>query len=235
MITTDYHTHTLYSHGKGTVEQNVQAAVAAGLDAVAISEHGPGHLFYGVRGGKLASLKRQVQELNTQYGDKIRILTGMECNLTGFGLCDLPEGDAGYDILLLGFHKGIWPRDRHALSWSKEALGLGKADPLTMANALLAAAEKYRIQMIAHPGLYVQVDMPTLAKGAAQLGVWLELNENHHGLSPAEVAEAARLGAKFALSSDAHRPAHVGRVSAAYQLAEQAGILSSVVNLRTRA
>ena len=40
----DYHTHTVFSHGKGTIEDNVKAAIDAGLKAVAISDHGPGHL-----------------------------------------------------------------------------------------------------------------------------------------------------------------------------------------------
>ena len=53
MLTKDLHTHTLYSHGKGTPEENVLAAISCGLKTVAVSEHGPGHMFFGVRGRKL--------------------------------------------------------------------------------------------------------------------------------------------------------------------------------------
>ena len=42
MIYGDYHTHTTYSHGKGRVEDNVKAAIAAGLREIAITDHGPG-------------------------------------------------------------------------------------------------------------------------------------------------------------------------------------------------
>ena len=44
----DYHTHTTYSHGKGSIEDNVKAAVDAGLSALAFTDHGPGHLSYAV-------------------------------------------------------------------------------------------------------------------------------------------------------------------------------------------
>lgn len=43
----DLHTHTTYSHGKGSIEDNVREAFNQGLEFVAISDHGPGHLFYG--------------------------------------------------------------------------------------------------------------------------------------------------------------------------------------------
>ena len=45
----DYHTHTIFSHGKGTIEDNVQSAISKGLKEIAISDHGPGHLTYGVK------------------------------------------------------------------------------------------------------------------------------------------------------------------------------------------
>ena len=59
-MTFDYHTHTIYSpgplrsHGKGTPEENVQAAIEKGLTGIAISEHGPGHLTYGIKREKNA-------------------------------------------------------------------------------------------------------------------------------------------------------------------------------------
>ena len=35
----DYHTHTVFSHGKGSIEDNVLSARKLGLKAVAISDH----------------------------------------------------------------------------------------------------------------------------------------------------------------------------------------------------
>ena len=40
IITADYHTHTNYSHGKGTPEENVLAAIEKGLRRIAISGDG---------------------------------------------------------------------------------------------------------------------------------------------------------------------------------------------------
>ena len=45
IITADYHTHTNYSHGKGTPEENVLAAIEKGLRRIAISEHAGARLF----------------------------------------------------------------------------------------------------------------------------------------------------------------------------------------------
>ena len=37
-MTFDYHTHTTFSHGKGSIEDNVKAAIAAGLTGLAITD-----------------------------------------------------------------------------------------------------------------------------------------------------------------------------------------------------
>ena len=47
-MTFDFHTHTTYSHGKGSIEDNVKEAIKKGLKAIAITDHGPGHLTYGL-------------------------------------------------------------------------------------------------------------------------------------------------------------------------------------------
>ena len=35
----DHHTHTVYSHGKGSIEDNVKVALSKGLKSVAITDH----------------------------------------------------------------------------------------------------------------------------------------------------------------------------------------------------
>ena len=45
----DYHTHTIYSHGKGTIEENVVRALKSGLKEIAITDHGFRHMTYNVR------------------------------------------------------------------------------------------------------------------------------------------------------------------------------------------
>ena len=47
-IFADYHTHTVHSHGRGTVEDNVKAAISANLRAIAITDHGPANLLVSV-------------------------------------------------------------------------------------------------------------------------------------------------------------------------------------------
>ncbi|MBE5785686.1 MAG: PHP domain-containing protein [Clostridiales bacterium] len=238
-IFADYHTHTNYSHGRGTPEENVLAAVKKGLRRIAVSEHAGAHLFYGVRGEKLRALRQEIDRLNKRYGNRIEVLMGLECNLLGGGKCDLslphalwPKGfdAAPFDVLLLGFHKGIMPRDK--LTWQAmgEAFGIGRADPVKVAGALLETAANHGIHMLSHPGEYVKADIPTLAKGAAQLGILLEINASHVSLTPKELREAASCGAKFVAGSDAHTPERVGCFDAALSAAEKAGVTGHIVN-----
>ena len=43
-ILADYHTHTVYSHGKGTIEDNVKEAISKGIKTIGISDHGYKHM-----------------------------------------------------------------------------------------------------------------------------------------------------------------------------------------------
>jgi len=227
----DFHTHTTYSHGKNTPEQNVIAAIARGLRCVAISEHGPASLFFGVRGEKLMQLRREVDRLNQRYANDIRVLLGIECNLLGDGVCDLPNDPAMFDVVLLGFHRAVFLRDsmmRRAVR--ARLLPPARREDAAVARAVLHTLERYPVDIVTHPGEYVPVDIPILAQGAGELGVLLELNEKHQTLSREQLRQAAAQGAWLVANSDAHRADRVGRMDRAIQTARDAGVLDRVVN-----
>lgn len=230
-IGVDFHTHTRYSHGKNTPEQNVNAAIARGLRCVAISEHGPASLFFGVRREKLQRLRQEVDRLNQRYANDIRVLLGIECNLVGDGVCDLPQDSAMFDVVLLGFHRAVRLRDsmmrRAALARRHPP---ARRDDAGVARAVLHTLERYPVDVVTHPGQYLPMDIATLARGAARLGVLLEINEKHQSLSPAQLRQAAAQGAWFVANSDAHRADRVGVADRAIEAARSAGVLDRVVN-----
>jgi putative hydrolase len=226
-INADYHTHTVYSHGKGTAEENVRAAIAKGLRRIAITEHAPGHFLFGVRGEKLMRLRREVDELKKRYANDIEVLFGLECNLIGDGLCDVPKNFADADLLLLGFHRAIIPKD--AAAW-RIYMRYGRNLSEILADAIIHTLENYPIRIIAHPGEYMKVDIPRLAKGAGNMGVLLELNGSHMSMDTGEVMLAAKNGVNFVINSDAHRPSRVGEYGDALEIVSRAGIEKLIAN-----
>ncbi|OQA14556.1 MAG: putative hydrolase [Firmicutes bacterium ADurb.Bin356] len=232
MLIEDLHTHTRYSHGLGTVEQNVRAALLAGLKRIGIAEHGPKHLFFPVKWGALKRLRAEVDLMNSKYSGRIEVLMGLEANLLGDGLTDVPSDTSLFDYILLGYHKGTAPADKLSRSWARHLL-FRQADKYGSSNA--KAYEKAmeatpKLLAITHPGTYIPVDIELLAKAASEHSVALEINNSHRSLTKGALIKAKSQGAKFLLSSDAHSPSRVGNVLNALALAKDAGVLEQVIN-----
>ncbi|TLM99921.1 PHP domain-containing protein, partial [bacterium] len=87
----DYHTHTTYSDGRGSVRENVEAALARGLEAIGITDHGPKNIGAGVaKAETYLAIKNEVRALAGEY-EKINILVGAEADITGVdGSIDIP-------------------------------------------------------------------------------------------------------------------------------------------------
>ena len=100
-IIEDLHTHTYYSHGKNGPRDNVLRALELGLEAVAVSEHAGGNMYYGVRGKKLERLNAELAELRREFDGRIRVLRGLECNVMNFGESDIPKDRSEYDVIIL--------------------------------------------------------------------------------------------------------------------------------------
>ena len=229
-IIEDLHTHTYYSHGKSSPRENVLRAIELGLESVAVSEHADGNIWIGVRGKKLDRLNAELRALRDEFAGKILVKNGLECNVTDFGKSDIPKDRSGYDVIILGYHKGVAPVNKFARHIIAESFG-GKSTPRRNTESILAAAEAGHADIISHPGLYLAVDIPYMAECARQLGILLEINSSRVTLSREELRICRDKGAKLIIGSDAHIASRVGDFELALAAAEEAGVLDAVVNI----
>ncbi|MGB9866357.1 MAG: PHP domain-containing protein [Bacillota bacterium] len=236
----DFHTHTVHSHGSGTIEGNVRAAVTKGLLAVGITDHGPALWRHGVDLAFWSRIEEEVQAAREKYPG-IRVLLGLEANVvSSYGHLDVPDWVLErLDILLVGFHLMIWPDSRDKLklvvpnlaySWlPREArAALRKSNT----QALVRAVMKHDVDIVVHPGLHVDIDTEELAYACKERHTALEINASHEVPELEFVRSAAKTGVRFVVSSDAHSPAKVGDLSQALLLVRAAGLSPErVVNL----
>lgn len=237
----DYHTHTVYSrnhHGKGTIEENVQAARKAGLSGIAITDHGPGHMFYGIRRKNLPEMRREADRLKKKYHD-IEIYLGVEANITDSesGL-DITKEDAAYlDFINAGYHFGA-ARCHGISAWMYDH-GIGKTkgfrEKLSKVNTemSLRALDNFDIKIFTHPGDKAPLDMERLARACAEKGTWMEINSHHGHLTVDEIKTCRRFDVTFVIGSDAHRPEDVGNWKPGFERAQAAGLpVSRIVNIK---
>lgn len=239
-IIADYHTHTRYSHGKGTIRENVEAAIEKGLKAIGICDHGPGHYLYGVKREKIYQMRREVDKLNREYKE-IEILLGVEANVIGFdGTIDVDEEIIDMlDILLLGFHYGVLFKSIGDYLFMNVANPVSKLLPIGReriiernTEAIIKAIERYPIDIITHPGDKVKLNTKKVAEAAYAKGVALEINEKHNELSVENLKIALDTKVDFYINSDAHRPEEVGMVDEAIKRIVEANIpISRIKNL----
>ncbi|MEG1657059.1 MAG: PHP domain-containing protein [Christensenellaceae bacterium] len=233
-IVSDLHTHTLHSHGSGTVEDNVKAAIAKGLKQIAISDHGVGHLFFNIK--NLDAYFADIHAMKEKYKNEIEVLSGVELNILAHdGTIDLPPQYADlFDVKLLGYHKLV--RYRHnALHFLLPKSHSEKAilyNTQTYKNVM----DKNHIDIITHIGYGLPADKIEVAKYAAKKGVALEINAKHPEFSIEELKECAKAGVKFVIGSDAHSAERVGDFKNALLKAQAANIpVSQIINAKTEA
>jgi len=104
----DHHTHTTYSHGKGSILDNVKAAHEKGLQSIAITDHGPGNFCYGMKMERIPEMRADIEEAMKIYPD-VKVLLGVEANtLLRAPYVDISDDDwKDLDIVLAGFHFAV--------------------------------------------------------------------------------------------------------------------------------
>ncbi|MCL1808547.1 MAG: PHP domain-containing protein [Clostridiales bacterium] len=232
----DYHTHTYYSHGKGRIEDNVRAADKKGLAGIAIADHGPGHIFYGIDREEVRSMRNEIEMLRRIYA-RMDIFLSVEANITdtGSGL-DIEENELKeYDFLIAGYHFGI--RRGHGLRNFIDYYSpfeLPGRSKLMRKNTDMAVKAIYEnpVKILAHPGDKGLFDMVEIAKACADRGTYLEINDQHGYMTTEAIRQAAKTDVQFIISSDAHTPEKVGSCEQSIKRALEADIdMNRIVNI----
>lgn len=231
----DYHTHTTYSHGTGSIEENVLAAKKAGLRAVAITDHGFGHVAYGVKRGKWEEMRAETERLKKLYPD-MEILLGLECNLISLdGDMDLREDEIEkMDIIVCGYHKLAWPKNIGQafgfaipnLTYSATKLSSRKRK-VKNTDAYIKLVEKYPIDIVSHINFAIDSDAVEVAKACKFYGTMVELNGKRVNFTDSEIEEMVQADVDFIVDSDAHKPVAVGRFDTPEKIIERLHIPES--------
>jgi putative hydrolase len=233
----DYHTHTIYSHGKGTLEENVVAAVKHGFREIAITDHGFKHFTYNVRRMDFPYMLEDAARMRKKY-PMIEIYLGLETNFNSAdGHVDiLPSDMPNLDIIVCGYHKFVMPerfRDYFKFHFPNFWLDTFKTSSkrITAQNTdtYIKALEKYDIDIISHINYGIKVEVKAVAEACKFYGTLVELNGKRISMTDAELTTIAETGAEFICNSDAHSVDRVGNFDVGIDTIERVGIPYSQV------
>jgi len=234
-ILADYHTHTKYSHGKGTIEDNVLKAISKGIKTIGISDHGYKHLAYGIKLNDIYKMREEIDKLNDKYSN-IEILLGMECNiLDDHGNIDIHDKIIeNCDYIMAGYHFASTPTSlRSMLNHCNNYMIKNEKSKEYNTNALINAMKNNDIFIITHPGDKGDVYIEEVAKVAKITNTRLEINSSHGFLNTNQLMKIKNIGNKFVIGSDAHIPENVGNFDLAMKIIKEANLdLSLIENIK---
>jgi len=221
----DLHMHTTRTDGRADAEAMARAALASGLEYIAITDHSRAvAMANGLDEHAALEHARAIRELNDRL-DGITVLAGIECDIRPDGSMDLADDClAQLDIVIASVHS---------------AFGL---DPDRMTDRLLRALSCPWVDVLAHPtGRLIlkrepyRFDTERVFAAAAAAGVAIEINSQIDRLDLDDVhARAAHdRGVTIIIDSDAHSPTALGGLRWGVSVARRAWLQpDDVLNTR---
>lgn len=209
----DLHIHTVASgHAFSTIGEITREAGERGLRLVGMTDHGPA-LPGGPHPYHFMALRFLPKALNG-----VRLLRGIEANITGIGEIDLPQHRLEkLDLVLAGFH---------------EQCGFDDMGIDANTEAVLKLMENPKVHVFTHPGNpRFPIHFEEVVKKSAETGTALEVNNSSFSISRKGSSEncltfcrlAALHKAPLAVGSDAHIACSVGNFGDALAAIEQSG------------
>lgn len=227
ILSADYHTHTPYSHGKGTVSENATHARDKGLKQLGITDHGFAHLAFGIKRKDVTALRADCKKASEETG--VEVLVGIESNILGeSGKCDLTPADyESFDLFIAGKHVFVAYEDFSAWvgyfggNFLTDKLHLKPSEKLIRrtTHAYVQAIKNNPIDIISHLNFTCFADALEVAKCAADYGTYIEINTKKTHLSDEEWQTIIdKTSCRFLIDSDAHSADRVGDTTLADEL-----------------
>ena len=231
-LTADFHTHTRYSHGKGTILDNAMAGKQLGLDTIAITDHGFSHIVMGLNSAKMPNYVKDCKNATQQTG--VNVLVGIESNVLSVnGDVDLlPNRYDDFDVFLAGAHKLVWYKWGSLFTYGvpnvlKSFFKHKTASQTLIKNttkALVETIKKNPVDIITHLSYCVYLDPVEVAKVACDYGTYIELNARKVHLTDEELYQVAKTGVRFVINSDAHDPKKIGDITLVEEILKRVDI-----------
>jgi putative hydrolase len=204
-VTADLHTHTIASgHAADTVRIMAEHACARGLQAMAVTDHGP-----GIPGGANPVYFIALPRMTGSIELPLRIIPGVEDDIQNRkGDLHLPEDiRSNLDLVITGLHPFSWMADQHKTVRTEGAVN---------------AIQRRLVHVFAHPVCnYLSVEVEPVLQAAMASGVALELNASKlsdRGEIRAYLERCAELEAPIVVNSDAHMAEEIGVFDQAVEL-----------------
>jgi DNA polymerase (family 10) len=200
----DLHMHTTETDGKDDLRTMAEAARAAGLEYIAITDHSQAlAMANGLDERRALEHAARVRALDAE-GLGIRLLAGIECDIRPDGSLDLVDDClAALDVVVVSVHS--------AFNQEREQ----------MTDRLLRAIANPHVDILGHPtGRRIlkrpayPVDMEAVVGAAAAHGVAMEINcqVDRLDLNDVHATLARERGVPLVISTDAHSSTAFGRL-----------------------
>jgi DNA polymerase (family X) len=198
----DLHMHTTATDGRADAETMARAALAAGREYIAITDHSKAlAMANGLDEARALEHARELRALNAQV-EGITVLAGIECDIRPDGTMDLADDClAQLDLVIASVHSAF------------------TLDEEQMTARIVRAIQNPHVDILAHPtGRLIlkrdgyAIDLDRVLAAAAAAGVAVEINSqvDRLDLRDTHARRARELGVKIVIDTDAHSPAALG-------------------------
>lgn len=219
------HCHSVYSDGKATIPELVEAARARGWSYIGITDHSEAAFYAsGLSRERVLAQHEEIDELNASLGD-FTVLKGVEADI-------LADGRLDYDAKLLD-------RFDYVIGSVHSRFSM---DGAAMTQRVLRAMDDPHLTILGHPtGRLLlsrkpyALDMDAVIERAAERGVAIELNADPHRLDIdwRLLPKARAAGVTIEIGPDAHSTRGLDNVHFGIGMARK-GMLGAADVLNTR-